>query len=45
LICVILGAVGVLGALGKIQGLVDYSFWLVTAGWGLLVLATALEGL
>jgi hypothetical protein len=45
LICVILGAAGLLGQFGGVQALAQYSFWLLAVGWGLLVLATALEGL
>jgi len=45
LICLILGALGLLGTLGKVGPLATYSFWLLAVGWGLLILATALEGL
>lgn len=44
-IAVILGALGLLGHLGTVAGLSAYSFWLVTAGLVLLVLATLVKDL
>ncbi len=40
-----LGVLGLLGHTGTIAGLGEYSFWLVTAGLVLLVLATLLKDL
>jgi len=44
-IAVGLGVLGLLGHTGTIAGLSEYSFWLVTAGLVLLVLATLLKDL
>jgi hypothetical protein len=44
-IAVILGAAGVLGKLGVIPVLGSAAFWLVFAGFLLLVLATLFKGL
>jgi len=40
-----LGVLGVLGYLGTVASLGEYAFWLVVAGWLLLVLATLLKDL
>jgi len=40
-----LGVLGVLGYLGTVAALSEYAFWLVAAGWLLLVLATLLKDL
>jgi heme A synthase len=45
IIAVILGIVGVVGMLGTFPVIAGFAFWLVVAGWVLLVLATLLEGL
>jgi len=45
IIALILGIVGVLGVLGVITGLAAYAFWLVVAGWALLLIATLLRGM
>ena len=51
LIAVIIGVLGILLYLGilndvpVLKELVKYSFWLVTAGFGLLTLGTFLKGL
>lgn len=45
LICLILGVAGLLGQFGQVAVLSKYSFWLLAVAWGILVLATALEGL
>ena len=44
-IAVALGALGLLGQLGIVTTLGAYSFWLVAAGFVLLVLATLLNDL
>jgi len=40
-----LGILGVLGYTGTVAALSEYAFWLVVAGWLLLVLATLLKDL
>ena len=40
-----LGVLGVLGYTGTVAALGEYAFWLVVAGWLLLVLATLLKDL
>ena len=44
-VCLVLGGLGLLGTLAKIPPLSGYAFWLVTAGWAVLMLATAIKGL
>jgi hypothetical protein len=44
IIALILGIVGILGVLGVIA-LGTYAFWLVVAGWALLLIATAMRGM
>ena len=44
-IAVILGALGLLGYLGTVAGLSQYSFWLVAAGLVLLAVATFVKDL
>lgn len=44
-IAVALGVLGLLGYTGTIGALDPYSFWLVAAGWVLLVLATLMKDL
>ena len=44
-IAVILGIVGVLASLGVLPMFSAYAFWLVVAGWALLVLATLMRSL
>lgn len=44
-IAVALGVLGLLGHLGAVDVLSEYSFWLVAAGFVLLVLATLLNDL
>jgi heme A synthase len=45
IIALILGIVGVLASLGVLPMFAAYAFWLVVAGWGLLVLATLMRSL
>ena len=45
IIALILGIVGLLGALGIITALGVYAFWLVVAGWALLLIATVMRGM
>jgi len=40
-----LGVLGILGHTGTVASLGEYAFWLVIAGWLLLVLATLLKDL
>ncbi|HUS85341.1 MAG TPA: hypothetical protein VMX56_09360 [Anaerolineales bacterium] len=40
-----LGVLGILGYTGTVAALSEYAFWLVVAGWLLLVLATLLKDL
>jgi hypothetical protein len=40
-----LGVLGILGYTGTVAALSEYAFWLVAAGWLLLVLATLLRDL
>lgn len=44
-IAVLLGVLGLLGGLGVLGAFASYAFWLMTAGWGLLVIGTLLEGI
>lgn len=44
-IAVILGVLGILATLLPIPALAAYAFWLVAAGFVLLVLGTALKGI
>jgi uncharacterized membrane protein YgdD (TMEM256/DUF423 family) len=41
----VLGVLGLLGGFKVLAFLAPYGFWLLAAGWLLLVLATLLEGL
>ncbi len=45
IIALILGVVGILGALGIVTALGAYAFWLVVAGWALLLIATIMRGM
>jgi hypothetical protein len=45
IIALILGIVGILGSLGVIASLAAYAFWLVVAGWALLLIATMMRGM
>ena len=45
IVAVILGAIGILASLGVIPALSAYAFWLVVAGWALLVIATLLRNM
>jgi hypothetical protein len=45
LVAVVLGLVGLLGNFGALAVFAQYAFWLMAAGWLLLVLATLLQGL
>ena len=45
IIALILGVVGILGVLGVITALAAYAFWLVVAGWALLLIATVMRGM
>lgn len=44
IIAVILGVLGILGVLVTIPFISGYAFWLVTLGFALLALGTALKG-
>jgi len=44
LIALILGVLGILGALVDIPIATDYSFWFVVIGWLLLIIATVAKG-
>lgn len=44
LISVIVGALGIVSHLVKIGGVSPYSFWLLTVGFVVLVVATVLKG-
>lgn len=44
-IALVLGVLGLLGYLGAVAGLSAYSFWLVTAGLVLLLVATLIKDL
>ena len=43
IIALILGIIGILGVLGVITALSAYAFWLVVAGWALLLIATMMR--
>ena len=45
IIALILGLAGLLGFLGVIAALAGYAFWLVAAGWALLLIATIVRGM
>jgi len=45
IIALILGIVGILGAMGIVVAIAPYGFWLVVAGWALLVIATIMRGM
>jgi len=45
IIALILGIAGILGFMGAIAALSGFAFWLVAAGWALLLLATVMRGL
>jgi hypothetical protein len=45
IIALILGIVGILGVLGIITALAAYAFWLVVAGWAVLLIATVMRGM
>ncbi|CAG0943440.1 hypothetical protein ANRL1_01341 [Anaerolineae bacterium] len=45
IIALILGIVGILGVLGVITALSVYAFWLVVAGWALLLIATMMRNM
>jgi len=45
IIALILGVVGVMGTLVVIPTISAFAFWLVAAGWALLVIATAMRGM
>ncbi len=45
IIALILGLVGVIATLGVISTLSAYAFWLVVAGWALLLIATVIRGM
>ena len=44
-IAVILGILGVLASMGVVAPLAAYAFWLVVAGWALLVIATLMRNM
>jgi len=45
IIALILGIAGILGFLGAIAALSAFAFWLVAAGWALLLIATVVRGM
>ncbi len=45
IIALILGIVGILGSMGVVAALATYAFWLVVAGWALLLIATLMRGM
>ncbi len=45
IIALILGIVGILASMGVIAALATYAFWLVVAGWALLLIATLMRGM
>ena len=45
IIALILGIVGILGAMGIVVAIAPYGFWLVVAGWALLLIATIMRGM
>ena len=45
IIALILGVVGVLATLVVIPTISAFAFWLVVAGWALLLIATAMRGM
>lgn len=45
IIALILGIAGILGFLGAIAALSAFAFWLVAAGWALLLIATVMRGM
>ena len=45
IIAVVLGIVGILASLGALPMLAAYAFWLVVAGWALLVIATLMRNM
>ena len=45
IIALILGLVGILASMGVIAALATYAFWLVVAGWALLLIATIVRGM
>ena len=45
IIALILGIIGILGFLAIITALSTYAFWLVVAGWALLLIATLMRGM
>ncbi len=44
-IALVLGLVGVLASLGTLPMFAAYAFWLVVAGWALLLIATLLRNM
>ena len=45
IIALILGVVGVLATLVVIPSISPFAFWLVAAGWALLLIATIMRGM
>jgi hypothetical protein len=45
IIALILGIVGILASMGVVAALATYAFWLVVAGWALLLIATVMRGM
>jgi len=45
IIALILGILGILASMGVIAALAAYAFWLVVAGWALLLIATVMRGM
>jgi hypothetical protein len=45
IICLVLGAIGLLGSIGVIPALSGLAFWFVFVGLGVLLLATAVKGM
>ncbi len=45
IIALILGILGILASMGVVAALATYAFWLVVAGWALLLSATLMRNM
>ena len=45
IVALILGILGILGFLGAVAALAPYAFWLVVAGWAILLIATVMRNM
>jgi hypothetical protein len=45
IIALILGILGILASMGVVAALATYAFWLVVAGWALLLIATLMRNM